>query len=197
MRVRVTMSILVMVIASVAWPSQASAQQRRNPAAGTPAFGFDVGIFVPDTNTPPEQRFKKTLVIDGLAEFYITPRFSVRGTLAWCEPELDVFPGNQQRQTRLLGNVLYNWEGGAWHPFATAGVGAYFLKLTGPRFLALGYQGRVRAGGNVGGGLEYFASPGGTIKFEVTYHFVSYDEPLYDPLNASGLNLTVGLKKYF
>jgi hypothetical protein len=165
------------------------------PAAGALAIGFDLGIFSPDTNTPPEQRFKKTLAVDGLAEFYLGPRFSVRGMLAWCEPELDRFPQNQQRQTRLVGNVLYNWEGGNWHPFATAGVGAYFLKLTGPQFpLSPTF---THAGVNAGGGIEYFAVPGGTFKFEVTYHWVNQGDVLYDPLNASGLNLTVGLKKYF
>lgn len=193
MRVRMTQTIVGVLFALLMSAPVASAQQRRNPAAGTPAIGFDLGFFSPDTNTPPEQQFRKTLSIDGLGEFYLTPRFSVRGMLAWCEPEFDVFPGNQLRQTRLMANAIYNWEGGAWHPFATAGVGAYFLKLTGPRFL--GSVGSVAAGVNVGGGLEYFAAPTGSFKFEVTYHFVSKED--FAPLNPSGLNLTVGLKKYF
>jgi hypothetical protein len=121
---------------------------------------------------------------------YLTPRVSVRGSLGWTDSEVDLIPGARFRQIRIVGNVLYNWEGGAWHPFVTAGVGPYFPRLSDGGH-PIGDL-TTRAGLNIGGGIEYFSRRRITIKTEALYHIVGHNEFT----DASGPTLTIGLKRY-
>lgn len=169
----------------IAIPTTADAQARV-PAEGTVAVGADAGFFFPDSD------FETSPTVAGFGEVYLTPRVSFRGTLGWADPDFDR-PGNASlRQVRLIGNILYNWEGGKWHPFVTFGAGAYFLKRhrdereDGPS--------RTEAGFNAGGGIEYFTARTISIKGEAAYHAVAHDQ---DEPDASGLALTIGLKAYF
>ena len=122
----------------------ASAQ---TPDSGMLALGADLGAFFPD------EAFENAFTIDAFGELYITPRISGRAMLAWTSPGgVNQRAEDHFRQYKLLFNGVYNWEMGAWHPFATAGAGAYFVRLLlddrpDP-------EGETRGGLNLGGGIE-------------------------------------------
>jgi hypothetical protein len=150
------------------------------------ALGADVGALFPD------EVFEPALTLDGFAEWYATPRVSIRGLLAWASPGFDGRTEDHFRQVKLLFNGVYNWEFGVWHPFVTAGAGAYFVRLLlddrpDP-------EGETRGGINFGGGIEYFTSRMTTIKGEARWDVVSH--PPRQP-DATGFTLTIGVKQYF
>ena len=93
------------------------------PDTGLVAVGGDAGVFFPD------EAFENTFTIDGYGEYFVTPRISVRAMLAWAKPGFENLTEDKFRQTKLLFNGLYNWEYEEWHPFVTAGAGAYFVRL--------------------------------------------------------------------
>jgi hypothetical protein len=162
---------------------RASAQ---TPDTGIAAAGADIGIFFPDN------AFENTLTFDVFGEYYVTPRVSVRGLFGYASPGFDGRTEDHFRQVRLLFNAVYNWEFVAWHPFVTAGAGAYFVRsLLDARDDP---DGETRGGINFGGGVEYFTSNVSAIKGELRWDFVSDPPGLPD---ASGLTLTIGYKRYF
>ena len=57
-------------------------------------------------------------------EGYVTPRLSIRGQVAgpWFDIKGRPFEGSIKPMA-LTGNVVYNWEHGKWHPYATGGFG--------------------------------------------------------------------------
>jgi hypothetical protein len=158
----------------------------QTPDKGLIGAGADLGVFVPD------EMFEKTLTIDGFAEYYVTPRISVRGLLAWASPGVENRTEDHFRQVKLLFGGVYNWEFTEWHPFVTAGAGAYFVrqKLDNRN----DPDGETRGGINLGGGIEYFRSSTMSIKGEARWDVVSHPPGLPD---ASGFTLTIGLKRYF
>lgn len=170
---------------TVVCPAGAIAQARV-PDTEMWGIGGDLGLFVPK-----EGAFDNALELQGLAEYYFTPRTSVRTGFGWTEPSFEGREDDGLRVTRLTIDVLYNWEGGKIHPFVGAGLGAYFLRsvVNGE---SVG-ESRSKAGFNLGGGIEYFTSRTVTVKGEARYHIVN-DDGVPD---ASGLSLTIGLKKYF
>jgi opacity protein-like surface antigen len=88
--------------------------------------------------------------------------------------------------------VIYNWEGGKWHPFVGAGVGAYFFQ---PKFGGESFrEDETNFGATIGGGVEYFTTRTTTIKGEATYYIIDKGNFLDSP---SALTLMIGLKKYF
>ena len=89
---------------------------------GQRAIGVDGGILFPD------EAFEKTVTLDAFGEYYATPNISVRGLLGWASPGFENFTENHFRQVHLLFNGVYSWNGNRWHPYATAGAGAYFLR---------------------------------------------------------------------
>lgn len=146
-------------------------------------LGADVGALFPD------ERCEPALTLDGFAEWYAMPRISLRAMLAWASPGLDGRTKDYFRQVKLLFN---GWEYGVWHPFVTAGAGAYFVRLLlddrpDP-------EGETRGGINLGGGVEFFTSQRTTSKGEARWDVVS-DPP--DLPDATGFTLTIGLKQYF
>lgn len=158
----------------------------QTPDTGMLGAGVDVGVLFPD------DAFESTITVDGYAETYLTPRFSLRGMLAWASPGVDGRTEDHFRQLKLLFNGVYNWEYGVWHPFVTAGAGAYFVRLllddrADP-------DGETRGGINFGGGVEYFTSQLTTVKGEVRWDIVSHPRGFPD---ATGITLTVGVKRYF
>jgi hypothetical protein len=158
----------------------------QTPAEGQNAAGVDIGVLLPD------DAFENTLAIDGFVEHYFTARTSVRAMLAWANPGVDNQTEDHFRETSLLFNVVYNWEGGVLHPFVTAGAGAYFVRLK--REDRPDPDGETRGGINLGGGIEYFTGARTTVKAEGRFDIVSHPPGLPD---ATGLTLTVGLKHYF
>jgi hypothetical protein len=157
----------------------------QTPQAGQAALGFDLGLIITD------EIFENSLVFQGFGDYYFTPRLSGRVLLGWTSPEVDDSDDNF-RQTKLLFNAVYNWEGGRVHPFVTAGAGFYFVRLKlededDP-------DGETRGGINFGGGAEFFLNSLTTVKGEGRFDVVSH--PSGHP-DATGFTLTIGIKRYF
>jgi hypothetical protein len=153
---------------------------------GQKAVGLDGGLFFPDA------AFEKTVTLDAFGEYYATPNVSVRGLLGWASPGFDNFTENHFRQVHLLFNGVYSWNGNRWHPYATAGAGAYFLRQIFEN--AEDPDSEVRGGLNFGGGGEWYLDKTSTIKGELRVDVVSHPQGFPD---ATGVTLTFGYKKYF
>src|SRR5206468_10730864 len=91
--------------------------QRRAPHTGMVGVGVSVGVDIPSAPA-----LDKGLDLAANIEGYLTPRVSVRGQLggAWWD-----FVSGTIKPLYLDGNIVYNWEGGAVHPYVTAGIGMY------------------------------------------------------------------------
>jgi len=112
-------------------------------------------------------RAENGLELAGNIEGYLTPRMSIRGQLgtAW----LDVTGrGVSVRPLFFDGNIVYNWEGGQWHPYVTGGVGFYRYHVERGSAEA----DDKNAGFDLGGGFEYFFRRRATITGELLYHNV-------------------------
>jgi hypothetical protein len=158
----------------------------QTPDTGLIGAGGDIGVFFPD------EAFENTFTIDGFGEYYITPRISVRGLIGWAKPGFENRTEDKFRQTKLLFNGVYNWEFVEWHPFVTAGAGAYFVReLLEDR---ADPDGETRGGINFGGGVEYFIGTMSSLKAEGRWDIVSHPSGFSD---ASGFTLTIGYKRYF
>ena len=122
------------------WPSAAL------PDTGMVGVGASVGVDIPSAAA-----LDKGLDLAVNIEGYLTPRVSVRGQLggAWWDIVGQRFTGTV-KPLYVDGNIVYNWEGGAVHPYVTAGIGMYRF-----RFEQAGLEGSdTKAGFNVGGGVE-------------------------------------------
>lgn len=179
-------SIRLICIAAVLTAFVPSLSAAQTPDAGLIGAGVNVGVLFPDN------AFENTLTLEGAADYYLTRRVSVRGLLGWASPGFDNRTEDNFRQVRLLFNGVYNWERGAWHPYATAGAGVYFVR----RILedATDPDGESRGGLNFGGGIEYFTSSMSSIKGEARWDIVSHPPGLPD---ATGFSVTIGYKRYF
>ncbi|HEY7189291.1 MAG TPA: outer membrane beta-barrel protein [Vicinamibacterales bacterium] len=153
---------------------------------GQIAAGGDVGIFFPD------EAFEKTVTLDAFAEYYATPNISVRGLLGWASPGFENMTEDHFRQVRLLFNGVYSWNGTQWHPYATAGAGAYFLRQLFDN--APDPDSEVRGGLNFGGGVEYYLDKTNKTMFkgELRFDIVSHPEGFPD---ATGVTVTFGIKR--
>jgi opacity protein-like surface antigen len=175
-----------MLSASLVWGAVASAQERA-PHKGSTAVGVDAGVFV-----PAETQLDSSFVVNALVEYYVTPRVSLRTDFGLTNPGFSNQSTNTLRQVPLRANVNYNWEGGKWHPFVGAGIGAYFLQFKDNGHAIGGSE--TKPGFNIGGGAEYFTSRTVSLKGEARSHVIGNSRTGVDP---SGLVLTGGLKKYF
>jgi Outer membrane protein beta-barrel domain len=180
------LSIRLCLAACLALVLMAAPAAAQTPDTGLIGVGADIGAFFPD------EAFEKTLAIDGFADWYLTPRISLRAMLAWASPGFENRTEDNFRQAKLLFNGVYNWEFVEWHPFVTAGAGAYFV-----RQLIDGQDdpdAETRGGLNFGGGVEYFTGDMSAIKAEARWDIVSHPPGLPD---ATGFTLTIGFKRYF
>lgn len=164
----------------------AAAAQGRMPHHDAGAIGGDVGVFLPRQSgmtTGPG--------VSGFFEHYLTARDSLRVGVDWTNPKDENEHTDSIRQVRVGADLIHNWEGGAIHPFAGAGLGAYFLQArdNGQSF----GDGATKLGGTLLGGVEYFTSKTFSVKGEARYHIVSK----WDAYDPSGLALTIGVKSYF
>jgi opacity protein-like surface antigen len=156
------------------------------PHEESTAFGFDVGGFMPRSD-----------VLDGSGlmsvnyDYYVTPRVSLRSSFGWTNPEFHTSGPDSLRQMPLRLDMNYNWEGGAWHPFVGAGLGAYFMQFRN-NGQTIGDM-ESKFGVNLGGGLEYFFNRTVAFKGEGRYHAVQKVRGV----QPSGVALTAGLKTYF
>jgi hypothetical protein len=168
-------------------PPSAWSQEQRQPHTGSQAVGFEIGSFIPDNDA-----FQRDLLVNGLFEYYVRPRVSLRTEFGYTDPGHRREPVDSLRQIPLRLDVNYNWEGGAWHPFVGAGMGVYFLrqKDNGRPF----GETTTEPGMNVGAGMEYFLSRTVSFKGEGRYHWIG--TPINGP-DVSGWAITGGLKKYY
>jgi opacity protein-like surface antigen len=176
----------VLALSSCILGSGVAVAQERAPHTGSTAVGVDVGMFVPR-----ETQLDNALIVNALIEYYLTPRVSLRTGFGLTDPGFSQ-QATSLRQIPLRADVNYNWEGGKWHPFVGAGVGAYFLqpKIDGHSF----GDSETKPGFNMGGGIEYFTSRTVSLKGEARYQIIGNTRSGQDP---SGLVLTGGLKKYW
>lgn len=174
--------VLMTLMVLVASPAFA---QRRVPDAGMMAAGGEVGFFVPD------DEFDTSPIFGGLFEYYVTPRLGLRGSVLFMDPDFDRGTDDSLRNTRLGFDVIYNWEGGKWHPFVGGGLGVHMLQVKengrsfGDSQNELGFTGL--------GGVEYFFNRRTTFKIEGRLMLV--DD--FGPSDPSGFAATFGIKRYF
>lgn len=98
------------------------------------------------------------------------------------------------------GNVVYNWEDGVWHPFATGGLGMYRFGYSQIRGQAEVTGSDTNLGVDFGGGIEYFFAPRATIVGEGLFHQVgdvATPGALFHTGGGSFFSVTDGVKKYF
>jgi hypothetical protein len=199
MQIRLTLSILALSLALGAAPASAQRRTRAQraparasmPDAGTWAVGGSLG-----GSFPSDPSLDQGLDAAGTIEGYLTPRVSVRGQLggAWWDITGRHFTGTV-KPLYLDGNLVYNWEGGALHPYVTAGVGMYKYRSTESGVVD---GSDTKAGFNVGGGLEYFFTRDATVSGEALYHKVgAFNTPLAVFTVGSFWSLSIGMKKYF
>ena len=178
--------LFVLGIAGLLCAPTPAAAQRRMPHAGAGALGGEVGIFLPRQDT-----MTTGPAIGGFYETYLDARDSLRLGAEWQNPKVDVEHADSVRQVRIGGDLIHNWEGGAVHPFAGAGLGAYFLQ---PRDNGNSSgDSTTKFGGTLLAGAEFFTAKTFSVKGEARYNLVSKSNG-YDP---SGLALTIGVKSYF
>jgi opacity protein-like surface antigen len=177
---------ILMIATCIIGPTAAAAQERA-PHAGSTAVGIDVGAFVPK-----DDQLDSALIVNALLEYYFTPRVSVRTDFGLTDPGFVRESSDSLRQIPLRADLNYNWEGGRWHPFVGAGVGAYFLtQRDNGRTLG---ETETKPGLNLGGGIEYFTGRTVSVKGEARYHMIRNTRSGQDP---SGLVFTGGIKKYW
>ena len=160
--------------------------QRRMPATDAGAIGGDVGVFIAR-----DELLDSGPTLEGFYEYYFEPRTSVRLGMGWANPGFDTEDEDSLRYVRVAGDLVFNWEGGAVHPFAGAGLGVYFLqeKDNGQNF----GDSETKFGGTLFGGVEFFTSPTFSVKAEGRYHVITN----VSRFNPDGFALTIGAKKYF
>ncbi|MEX2273211.1 MAG: outer membrane beta-barrel protein [Vicinamibacterales bacterium] len=160
--------------------------QARVPDSQMMAVGVDAGILFPGDQLEPGP------IVNGLWEYYLTPRVGVRTTLGWANPAFERNEEDSQRQIKLALDLLYNWEYGKVHPFVSGGAGVWFLqpKENGENF----GESENKSGLTFGAGIDYFVTRTAALKFEGRYDWVAVDDGRPDP---SGISLTAGVKKFF
>jgi hypothetical protein len=159
--------------------------QARVPDSGMAAVSGSIGVIFP------KDPFEADVALEGAFDYYLTPRVSLRPGVMWAEPDVK----DHDESLRRFGiqvDVIYNWEGGKWHPFVGGGIGAYFFQ---PKFAGESFgEDETNFGGAILGGVEYFTTRTTTIKGEAKYYFIEKGDFLDSP---SALTLMIGLKKYF
>jgi len=165
--------------------------QRHVPDAGMLAVGASVGATMPR-----DASLQNGLEVVGQIDAYLTPRVSIRGQVGatWWDITGRGFTGTI-KPLYFDGNLVYNWEGGVWHPYVTAGVGAYrFHSDINPALSGSD----TKVGVNLGGGIEYFFTRRATITGEVLFHKVDgFASPVATFPDGSFWSFTLGAKKYF
>ena len=163
-----------------------AAAQRRVPATDSGAIGGDVGVMVPRSDA-----LASGPVLEGFYEYYFTPRASVRLGLGWANPSFERDDEDSLRTLRVPVDFVYNWEGGAIHPFVGAGMGIYFVQPKENGESA--GDSDTKLGATFFGGAEFFTGRTVSVKGEARYHVVG---DVFG-VNPGGLAVTIGVKTYF
>lgn len=148
----------ILALAIVTFPGSASAQVQL-PAQNTLTIGGDVGVLYIEGD-PAKEDYFGTASVAAHIEYYYNPRVSLRGSFGFANPEYQSDAERTLQQKRILLNVLYYPFTGRsgtferFRPFATIGGGAYFLESRRADLTIHNSGGK--AGGNFGGGAEYW-----------------------------------------
>ena len=186
--------IVAAILLSLSTPAFAQSRSRaaaRVPNSSSWAIGGSVGV-----GLPADPSLDKGLDAAGEIEGYVTPRVSIRGQFgaSWWDITGRHFTGTI-KPLYLDGNIVYNWEGGAWHPYVTGGVGMYHFASSES---GAPDSGDTKAGVNIGGGIEYFFAHDATVTGEALYHKVgAFNTPLTVFADGSFWTISIGVKKYF
>ena len=171
-------------------PAATAQAQRRVPDKNMFAIGLSAGAAF-----PAEESLESGWFMAVSGEGYLTPRISVKGQFggAFFDVEDDSLDGKVS-PWHLTGSVVYNWEGGKWHPYAAAGIGMYKYRFGEGD----DRPSDTKAGVNLGGGIEYFFTRTDTITGDLTVHLVpGTADSLIFGYKAGYWTLTGGYKNYF
>ena len=187
--IKTLMKLPILALATALIIPATAEAQGRTPHRDSAAVGGDIGIFLPR-----EDALEPAVTLDGFYEYYFTPRTSLRLGLGVTAPEFEFEPDESLRFVRIGGDIIYNWERGAIHPFVGGGLGVYMLQ---PRENGNNiFDSESKLGAVALGGVEFFTSDTFSIKAEGSYHMIG-DVDEFGDLAPGGLKLAVGVKKYF
>jgi hypothetical protein len=178
------------LLALAVTPAVAQSFQSPVPDRHMAAVGISFGVAVPGDDgldTGP------TLGVDG--EYYLSSRISVRGQLsgAWWGIS-NAGDDNGVSPATLSGNLIYNWEHGVFHPYATVGLGLYSYRFTEDDIDSHD----TTLGVNIGGGVEYFLDRRNAITGELLIHSVPGDvNSKYNAYTPWYWTVSGGFKRYF
>lgn len=182
--------LVTAVIVALATPLPAAAQAQV-PAEGMWGLGFKAGVSMPF-----DDALDSAIDVGVSLEGYVHPRVSIRGQLtgAWFDIEGRPFSGKVSPMA-MTGNVVYNWELGKWHPFATGGIGAYRVRFDEDDL----DSSDTELGFDFGGGIEYFFTRRDVLLGEVTWHIIGDDRVQSARSDYESRYWTIlgGYKKYF
>lgn len=177
--------LLVPVLTSPAWA------QTQVPREGMYSVGLNVGFA-----KPTDDFLNSGFNMGANAEWYVTPRMSIRGALTGAWFDDDAFEDTTLSPMAFTVNGVHNWERGAWHPYATAGVGLYRYRLSDEFFDE--DETDTKFGVNLGGGTEYFFTRRDTLTGEIQYHLVPGDtNNLFADYDTNYWTFSFGYKRYF
>jgi len=184
--------LVAFVVAALFVGAIPAAAQRRGPVPDTGmwAVGGSVG-----GGMPTDPSLAGGFDLAGNIEGYVTPRLSIRGQLggAWNDVINRGFSGTLSPMF-LDGNLVYNFEGGVWHPYVTGGVGMYRYRFEN----AVRSGTDTTAGFDVGGGIEYFTNRRLTVTGEFLFHDTGQVQTPVTTFDRGNFwTMTVGLKRYF
>jgi hypothetical protein len=116
-------SVIIAVVLSLAAAPAFAQRRARSPVPDTGMIGIG-GSF--GASVPQDPSLANGPQLTGNVEGYLTPRVSVRAQVGggWRDITGRGFTGSV-KPVFLDGNIVYNWEGGVLHPFATGGIGMY------------------------------------------------------------------------
>src|SRR5207249_8993339 len=180
-------SIILLFAFVLAAPSPALAQ-RHVPERGMGAVGVSIGAALPT-----ESNLENGLALAGNLEGYVTRRVSIRAQVGTAWLDFTGAPATA-RPLFLDGNIVYNWEGGQWHPYVTGGVGYYRYHVKNGSATA----DDSNPGFDLGAGIEYFFTRRATLTGELLYHKVG--DVVAPPLviqDGSFWTIAIGAKAYF
>jgi opacity protein-like surface antigen len=182
---RVALIVVAIGFAATIGVTPAAAQQ-----AGSWAVGGSIGAA-----GPADPSLQRGLEGAGNIEGYLTPRVSIRGQVGYTSWDITGrhFTGTIS-PLYADGNLVYNLNFHAVHPYVTAGVGVYHYMGSVPGAQNLS---DTKVGVNGGGGVEIFLNRSVSFTSELLYHKVgAFNAPVTTFNDGSFWRFGVGAKIY-
>jgi len=187
---RTSVGVLIAVATMLSWATPAAAQRTPVPDKGMVGIGVTAGVALP-LDSSLDSGFDLAAQVEG----YLTRRVSIRAQLskAWNDVTGRPFTG-QVKPFAFDGDVVYNWEHGVWHPYASAGVGVYHYAFTENGI----DSSDNKFGAVVGVGIEYFLTRHDTLVGEVDFHAIPGNVTSYRSAYEAGYwTFSGGYKRFF